>query len=148
MGAFIYALCMSLLHVIINAGFSATPIDQAFLGRILMAFPVHFLFAIPAAWLSCGTPIYQRSLGAVIFLILIIFEVVGFHVEAATGKYLQASEYSYIRELGHIWPSIRDSGMLLWGLLEMSLCFLIVLLAQRVIGAGFDRGTIGRPSAV
>jgi glycerophosphoryl diester phosphodiesterase len=131
---------MSLLHVIIHAGFSAADMDRAFLGRILLAFPVHFISAIPAAWL-CGARLLSLRLpGAFLFLILIVFDVAGFHVEAATGKYLQLTEYSYIGELGHIWPSIRESGMLLWVLLEILLCLLIILQVLRAVRVRFDKG--------
>ncbi len=144
LGAFVYALAMSFLHVFIYAGFSAAPVDQAFLSRILPAFPVHFLSAIPASWLFSAKPFYLRLPGALLFLILVVFDVAGFHVEAATGKYLQVSDYAYVRELGHIWPSLRDSGMLRWGVLEMSLCLLTLLWAQHALRVRFDKGAFKR----
>ncbi|MBW1944294.1 MAG: hypothetical protein JRJ51_15865, partial [Deltaproteobacteria bacterium] len=145
LGAFIYALFMSFLHVFIYAGFSAASIDQALLGRILPAFPIHFLSSIPASWLYSRKHFSFRLGGALLFLILIVFDVAGFHMEAATGKFFQVSDFSYIRELGHIWPSIRDSGMLLWGGLEMFTCLLIILWVQHAFRVRMGKGAFAGP---
>ena len=66
-------------------------------------------------------------------------------MEAATGKFFQVSDFSYIRELGHIWPSIRDSGMLLWGCLEMFLCLLIILRVQHGFRVRMGKGAFAGP---